>query len=223
MYFVAYRTMNYELYSLYQNHASIKTENPDEYIHKVIDNQEIQFEDKYKLVRKYVDRAFKSAGENDISLAENLTQKLKKSYPNELELYNEISILQILKHNLPEAKKSLDILIENGNISLTTWTNYVKVLNELNDYSTLYKRRETIAELFPTNAILLFEIGRACNFAKDYKKSIEYLEQASTYAYENNLVGHIQLELGNAYFGLGDKEKAEKYWKNAEKKGVKRN
>ena len=213
----------YELYSLYQNHASIKTENPDEYIHKVIDNQEIQFEDKYKLVRKYVDRAFKSAGENDISLAENLTQKLKKSYPNELELYNEISILQILKHNLPEAKKSLDILIENGNISLTTWTNYVKVLNELNDYSTLYKRTETIAELFPTNAILLFEIGRACNFAKDYKKSIEYLEQASTYAYENNLVGHIQLELGNAYFGLGDKEKAEKYWKNAEKKGVKRN
>lgn len=212
----------YEFYTTYRNEANIKTENPDEYIHTVIENNEVPFEDKYKFIRKYVDQAFRSKKKDDVALAQNLTDKMKALYPDAITLYNEISILQIMNNNLPEAKKSLEIIIDNGNVSLTTWSNYVKVLNDLKDFNSLYKKSETIAELFPTNAILLFEIGKACNLAKDFKKAIEYLEQASTYAYENNLVGHIQLELGNAYSGLGETEKAEKYWSNAEKKGVKK-
>lgn len=205
----------------YNYFSTLKSNQAEQYIPILVDNKELTFEEKYKLIRKYVEKAFQSKQTDDIQLAQTLVDKLKNQYPDEKQIYNEYAVIQILKNNFLEARKYLEIVIDNGSVSLSTWSNYIKILNDLNDNKSLYKRSKDIAELFPTNALLLFEIGKSCNIEKDYTQAIEYLSQAATYAYENNLIGYIQLELGNAYWEKGEKEKAQRHWNNAEKRGVK--
>lgn len=86
-----------------------------------------------------------------------------------------------------------------------------------NQFDKVYKRAEDYLDLYPTQARLYFYAGLAQNQFKNYKKAIDILNTGLDF-----VIGDIDLEinfniqLGEAYNGLGDQNKKHTYFNRAE-------
>ena len=85
------------------------------------------------------------------------------------------------------------------------------------DFVTLAKRADEMLEMFPLQPQFYYYSGLAHNQLKDFKKAKDTLEAGMDY-----LVGDVDLEinlniqLGEAYAGLGDSKKKEVYFSKAD-------
>ncbi|ESU29960.1 TPR domain protein [Flavobacterium limnosediminis JC2902] len=93
----------------------------------------------------------------------------------------------------------------------------LQAYTESNRFDKVSKRSEEYLEMYPTQARLYYYAGLAQNQLKNYKKAITFLNTGMDF-----VVGDIDLEinfniqLGEAYNGLGDQTKKYTYFNRAE-------
>lgn len=88
---------------------------------------------------------------------------------------------------------------------------------EKNQFDKVSRKAEDFLELYPTHARLYFYAGMAQNQMKNYKKAIGILNSGMDFvAGDIDLEINFNIQLGEAYNGLGDQTKKYTYFNKAE-------
>jgi tetratricopeptide (TPR) repeat protein len=122
------------------------------------------------------------------------------------------------------AKKKNDLAIHYFEKSLVKQKDDILVIELLlqayadkNQFSKVNKKVEEYLEIYPTHARLYFYAGLAQNQLKNYKKAIDFLNSGMDFVVEDiDLEINFNIQLGEAYNGLGDQNKKETYFKKAD-------
>ncbi|MNS74120.1 hypothetical protein D3C72_1075860 [compost metagenome] len=81
----------------------------------------------------------------------------------------------------------------------------------------LAKKASNLIDFFPLQPDFYYYSGLANNQLKNYKKAKEFLEMGMDYLVDNkNLEINFNIQLGEAYNGLGDAKKKEQYFLKAD-------
>ncbi len=87
---------------------------------------------------------------------------------------------------------------------------------ETKQFDIISKKAATLVEIYPSQPQFYFFSGLANNQLKQYKKAIEMLEMGMDYVVDDvQLETNFNLQLGEAYNGLGDFKKKEYYFAKA--------
>jgi tetratricopeptide (TPR) repeat protein len=133
----------------------------------------------------------------------NLAKKIGKLYRNNKQLDKAIQYFEIaLKNNSGADVETNLILLQS----------YV----ENKQFEIVAKKAASLIEIYPTQPQFYFFSGLANNQLKLFKKAKEMLEMGIDYVVEDiKLETNFNLQLGEAYNGLGDFKKKEQYFAKA--------
>ena len=126
----------------------------------------------------------------------------------------------MIEKKYDKALNYFDRAVSIDQSSYALWEDYFFCMSQQEDYKSMVSKGKEVLELFPTNAVMLYNIAHAYYFEKDYHKAIELLQQAAVYSYDNNLLANIYNVLGDCHKELGNNEEALKNWKTAQQKGL---
>lgn len=89
---------------------------------------------------------------------------------------------------------------------------------ENSQFDVVAKKADTLTELYPLQPELYYYSGLAYNQLKEFKKAKDRLETGIDYLVENiDLEINYNIQLGEAFNGLGDMKKKEAYFQKADK------
>ncbi|CAH0337377.1 Beta-barrel assembly-enhancing protease [Flavobacterium sp. CECT 9288] len=107
------------------------------------------------------------------------------------------------------AQRGLGDVLETN---LLLFQSYVEQKN----FSSLAPKAESLIETYPSQAQFYFYAGLAYNQLKQFKKAKDYLEMGMDYVVENKeLEINFNLQLGEAFNGLGDFKKKDLFFSKA--------
>lgn len=185
----------------------------------VFGSSECDVIEKAGYLRPIVEKAMKTKSAEDINRAEQLTDKLLATNPNEVVGYLAKGGLCGLKGDYKNAITAYEKALSLDNTSFELWVEYCEALSKVQGMMQHLVRYENdILELFPQNAAMLGNLGLAFIQDNNPDKAIDYLKRALALSYEPSHQAIIYQGLGNAYAAKGDTETAESYWKKAQQK-----
>jgi tetratricopeptide (TPR) repeat protein len=139
----------------------------------------------------------------DKDSAVNVSKEIGKYYHNKKQWEKAISYYeQALKNNSSQDIETNMLLLQS----------YV----ETKQFEIVSKKASSLIEIYPTQPQFYYFSGLAYNQLKQYKKAIEMLEMGMDFVVEDvQLETNFNLQLGEAYNGLGDFKKKEQYFTKA--------
>jgi tetratricopeptide (TPR) repeat protein len=106
-------------------------------------------------------------------------------------------------------KKSSEVDIETNLLLLQTYT-------ETKEFEKLTKNAAEMIDVFPAQPQFYYYAGLGCNQLTQFKKAIEILEMGLDYLVDDlTLEINFNIQLGEAYSGLGDLKKKDFYFSKA--------
>jgi tetratricopeptide (TPR) repeat protein len=94
----------------------------------------------------------------------------------------------------------------------------LQAYTEKADFTSLAKRADAMIELFPLQPQFYYYSGLAHNQLKEFKKAKDTIEAGIDYLVSDaDLEINMNIQLGEAYSGLGDQKKKEQYFIKADK------
>ena len=188
---------------------------------KAFQSHELAADEKLTYLKQYLTAAMKNRGN---AQTQNRCNKLASTFvevhPDMVEGWATMGILKLNMGKYEEAKEAFERSLSMDNTHFTIWEDYLFVLSQLKDYKTIVSWEKDLSELFPSNASMMYCLGRAFQKEGNPTKALEYLKTASTYSYDSRQQAQIYNTMGDAYEALGNKEDAVKYWKMAKQKGM---
>ena len=89
----------------------------------------------------------------------------------------------------------------------------LQAYTEKQQFDVLAKKADNLTQLFPTQPQFYYYAGLANNQLGQFKKAITYLESGLDFVVEDDALEiNFNIQLGEAYSGLGDADKKEKYF-----------
>ncbi|WP_432672420.1 tetratricopeptide repeat protein [Flavobacterium sp. SM2513] len=121
------------------------------------------------------------------------------------------------KNDWNQAKSYYEMDLKNNPNDLETALLLFEMYVKLEQFDVLSKKSEEMTELFPSQPDLYYYVGLANNQLKKFSKAKDYLETGMDYVIENKALEiNFNIQLGEAYNGLGDQKKKELYFKKAD-------
>lgn len=121
------------------------------------------------------------------------------------------------KKDWSQAKLYFEMNLDNNPNDLETALLLFQSYVELENFDVLANKAEEMTELFPSQPDLYYYVGLANNQLKKFSKAKDYLETGMDYVIENKALEiNFNIQLGEAYNGLGDQKKKEIYFKKAD-------
>jgi tetratricopeptide (TPR) repeat protein len=123
-------------------------------------------------------------------------------------------------HNKKQWEKAIkyyDLSVKNNSdIDLETNLLWLQANTELKQFEHVAKKAMAMIDSYPSEPQFYYYAGMANNQLKLFKKAKEILEMGMDYVVENeSLEINFNIQLGEAYSGLGDTAKKELYFNNA--------
>jgi tetratricopeptide (TPR) repeat protein len=133
----------------------------------------------------------------------NVAKEIGKYYHNKKQWDKAIQYYELsLKNNSSEDVETNLLLLES----------YV----EIKKFDLVIKKATELVETFPTQPQFYYYSGMANNQLQQFKKAKEMLEMGLDYVVDNvSLEANFNIQLGEAYNGLGDFKKKEQYFSKA--------
>ena len=104
----------------------------------------------------------------------------------------------------------------NSDSDIATHLLLLQALTEVQQFDQIDKKATALVESFPTQATFYYYAGLANNQLKQFKKAKDYLEMGMDYVVEQlDLEVNFNIQLGEAYNGLGDFKKKDLYFAKA--------
>ena len=128
----------------------------------------------------------------------------------------EIGKFYYAKSNWEKAIKYFEMHLRNTQDDIDTQLLLMQSFTEAHQFDVLAKKADDLTQLFPTQPQFYFYAGLANNQLNNYKKAILFLESGLDVVLDDvTLETNFNIQLGEAYNGLGDMKKKEKYFEKA--------
>jgi tetratricopeptide (TPR) repeat protein len=122
------------------------------------------------------------------------------------------------KKEWPKAAKYYESHLKSNPDDLETTFLLFEAYGEMQQYELLAKKAEGLIDSFPLQPQFYYYAGLSHNQLKNYKKAKDILEMGVDYLVDDvQLEANFNIQLGEAYNGLGDTAKKEQYFQKAEK------
>jgi len=136
----------------------------------------------------------------------------------DVETAKEIGKFYHKKMNWDAAIKYYEIYLKDHPDDFETIVLLFEAQTGKTDYTSVAKNAETMIERYPLQPQFYYYAGLANNQTKNYKKAKDLLEMGLDYVIDNPTMEiNFNIQLGEAYNGLGDQKKKESYFEKAEK------
>lgn len=183
-------------------------------MNQVLDSDEVDGKIKHRILNEFLifvtnNPKYEAALEKAITYFEN---------ENEVDVAKEIGKFYQNKKDWNKAIKYYEMEQSRNPTNLGNVMLLFQAYAENQQFKELAKNSENMLEFFPSNPEFYYYAGLANNQLKNFKKAKDILETGIDYLVENkNLEINFNIQLGEAYNGLGDMKKKENYFLKAEK------
>jgi tetratricopeptide (TPR) repeat protein len=134
----------------------------------------------------------------------------------EVKVAKEIGKFYYTKANWDKAIKYFDMHLKNAQDDVETQIIMLQAHTEKQDFIVLSNKAEELTQLFPTQPQFYYYAGLACNQTQNFKKAASTLETGLDFVIDDTALEiNFNIQLGEAYNGLGDMKKKEKYFTKA--------
>jgi tetratricopeptide (TPR) repeat protein len=134
----------------------------------------------------------------------------------EVKVAKEIGKFYFSKSNWGKAVKYLNMHLKNAEDDIETQLLLLQAYTENLQFADLAKKTDDLTELFPTQPQFYYYTGLANNQIKNFKKAIKVLDSGIDFVLDDDALEiNFTIQLGEAYNGLGDAVKKEKYFTKA--------
>jgi len=135
----------------------------------------------------------------------------------EVRVAKEIGKFYFSKANWEKAVKYLNIHLKNAEDDIETQLLLLNAYTENQQFADLAKKTDDLTELFPTQPQIYYYGGLANNQLKNFKKAATILETGLDFVIDDDALEiNFNIQLGEAYSGLGDVNKKDKYFSKAD-------
>jgi tetratricopeptide (TPR) repeat protein len=139
----------------------------------------------------------------DTDKSVEVAKELGKFYHNKKNWEKAIRFYEIQLKKIPDELETALLLFE--------------CYTEKGDFDVIEKKGETFIQIYPTQPQFYYYLGLALNQKEDFKKSKDILESGLDFVIDNpQLELNFNIQLGEAFNGLGDIKKKEYYFSKAE-------
>lgn len=134
----------------------------------------------------------------------------------EIKVAKEIGKFYQVKSDWPKAIKYYEMHLRSNNDDMETILLLLQAYTENVQFDKLAKTSEEELQLFPTQPQLYYYNGLANNQLKNFKKAKDVLESGLDFIIDDTTLEiNFNLQLGEAYKGLGDMKKKDSYFTKA--------
>jgi tetratricopeptide (TPR) repeat protein len=134
----------------------------------------------------------------------------------EVRVAKEIGKFYYSKANWEKAVKYLNMHLKNAEDDVETQILLLQAYTENQQFSDLAKKADDLTAFFPTQPQFYYYSGLANNQLKNFKKAATILESGLDFVIDDAALEiNFTIQLGEAYAGLGDINKKEKYFAKA--------
>lgn len=134
----------------------------------------------------------------------------------EVKVAKEIGKFYVNKKDWPNAVKYFEMHLKSSSDDVETGLLLMQCYVEKADFTTLISKSEDWIQLFPTQPQFYYYQGLGYNQNKEYKKAKDILEMGMDYLVDDIATEiNFNIQLGEAYHGLGDEKKKEIYFTKA--------
>ena len=135
----------------------------------------------------------------------------------EVDVAKEIGKFFHNKKDWAKAEKYYNLHLQSNSDDLETVILLYQIYGEQQQFLILAQKSEAMIESYPLQPDLYFYAGLANNQLKNFKKAKDLLEMGLDYIVDNReLEMNFNIQLGEAYSGLGDKKQMEKHFQKAD-------
>ena len=135
---------------------------------------------------------------------------------NDVKVAKEIGKFNYSKSNWAQAVKYFEMHLKSDESDVETQLLLMQAYTENQQFDVLAKKADNLTQLFPTQPQFYYYAGLASNQLKNYKKGIGYLDSGLDFVVDDQALEiNFNIQLGEAYNGLGDNAKKEKYFTKA--------
>ena len=139
------------------------------------------------------------------------------SNDKDVQVAKEIGKFYHSKNNWDKAVRYYEIHLKSYPEDMEAVMLLLQAYSEKGQYEQLAKKSEALIESFPLQPQFYYYAGLANNQLKNFKKAKDQLEAGMDYLVEDiQLETNLNIQLGEAYNGLGDIKKKEMYFLKAE-------
>ena len=133
-----------------------------------------------------------------------------------VDVAKEIGKFYYAKKDWDKAIKYFEMHLKNAKEDIETQTILLEAYTEKQQFDVLNQKADNLIQFFPTQPDFYYYAGLANNQMKNYKKAANVLEAGLDFVVDNvALEINFNIQLGEAYHGLGDEKKKEKYFSKA--------
>lgn len=134
----------------------------------------------------------------------------------EVKVAKEIGKFYAGKANWPKAVKYFEMHLKNAPEDMESLLLLLQAYTENNQFDALAKKSDELTQLFPTQPQFYYYAGLAYNQLKLFKKATDILETGLDFVIDDTALEiNFNIQLGEAYNGMGDMKKKEKYFTKA--------
>jgi tetratricopeptide (TPR) repeat protein len=134
----------------------------------------------------------------------------------EVRVAKEIAKFYYAKANWDKAIKYFEMHVKSNSEDVETQILLLQSYTENQQFEVLGKKADDLTQLFPTQPQFYYYAGLAYNQTKNFKKAASIMETGLDFVIDDvALEINFNIQLGEAYNGLGDMKKKEKYFTKA--------
>lgn len=138
------------------------------------------------------------------TMAENLADQYPKVY--EVQAYTGDLMFQLEDHE--KAREYYLSAVRINPANFTPWQNILYLELNMSEFDSVIVHAESALEYFPNQGGLYFYCGTGYLMEKNYKKSVQMLEQGKKYVTDSRLKTQFYGQLGDAYNGMKQYDKS---------------
>lgn len=134
----------------------------------------------------------------------------------EVKVAKEIGKYHYSKNNWAKAIKYFEMYLINEPEDMETLLLLMQAFTDNQQFDVLEKKADNLTQVFPTQPQFYYYAGLANNQLRNFKKATAILESGIDFVVDDiPLEINFNIQLGEAYSGLGDGNKKEKYFSKA--------
>ncbi|REE05989.1 tetratricopeptide repeat protein [Marinoscillum furvescens] len=169
------------------------------------DSPKVDYKAKLSVLNNFLDYVVTP---EEFAAITELTKKMVSQYP---EQYEVLAFSGDVMFRLEQKEEARDyylraVSIDPGNFGV--WQNILNLEASLNQYDSVIVHAETALEYFPNQAALYYFAGTGYLIKKDYRKSVQILDQGKRFATEPGLLTIFYGQMGDAYNSMKQYEKS---------------
>lgn len=177
-----------------------------------MESPQVDYASKLQLLNSFMEFVITT---EDFDQIKEMTRNLAGQYPDQYDVQAYAGDVMYRLEYKEEAREYYLKAIELDPSNYNVWQNILSLESEMSDYENVVIHSEIALEYFPNQAALYYFAGTGYLLTKNYKRSIQMLDQGKKYAKDPKLITIFYGQMGDAYNSMKNHDKSYESYENA--------